>query len=508
MRNKIIGLMFLICAVAGAQQPGKVTSKFFPEPDMQMNTPLFQKSRGFTGYKEMMKFIEDLRLNHPDLIRIEKAGETQKGRDIPLVTIGRKENAEQKINILLMGRVHGNEPIGTEGLLYFMQQILENPEKHDYLDKINFYIMPMVNIDGGERNNRNTANGIDLNRDQSKLDSPEAVAMHAVANKILPHLFVDFHEYQPMKSDLFYISDGKVLSNPTDVMFLYSSNPNVAAPIRNAVDQLILPGIGKRMDQNGLTHQTYYTSSSSNGNIRFTQGGTSPRSSANSMALKNSISVLVEVRGVGLERISVKRRLNTVFVFADELAKIACDQAARIKDVCAQAEAERSDIVVEYTRSDNPAQEVQFLDMVKNRLITLPVHMLFSTESKPTLTRKRPKAYYILPTQKKAFEKLTLLGVDIKPTDQEVILDLECYLVISAIESSENISGMYPLQVKTEVSDKRVTLPAGTLKIEMNQRNANLIGSLLEPESSNGFVNYRVIDGKLHQELPIYREKN
>lgn len=491
---------------AMAQQPRKVTEKFFPDPELRINTPLFEKSSGFTSYKEMITFLEELRMKYPELIRIEAAGKTQKGKMIPLVRIGSSDSQERKVNVLLLGRVHGNEPIGTEGLLYFMQQLVENPYQKSYLNKMNFYVMPMVNIDGGEKNNRATANGIDLNRDQSKLDSPEAIAMHTAANRVNPDIFVDFHEYQPMKSDLYYISDGKILSNPLDVMFLYSSHPNVSPAVQKPVTEMFLPAIGKRMDQNGLRHQVYYTSATVNGDVKFTKGGASPRSSANIMALKNCISVLVEVRGIGLDRIAAKRRLNTVYLFADELARVAYDQSKAIKEAIHTAENEKRDVSVEFTRPNNPKQEVEFLDMIKNELVTLPVFMQFSNETTSSKNRERADAYYLLPSEKKAIAKLQLFGIETTLLDREVTLPLQGYGVLSAKESAENISGMSPLVVKTELFSRKVTLPAGTVRIDMNQRYGNLIATLLEPESPNGFVNYRVINGASLKELPIYRE--
>ena len=39
----------------------------------------------------------------------------------------------------------------------------------------------------------------------------------------------------------------------------------------------------------------------------------------------------------------------------------------------------------------------------------------------------------------------------------------------------------------------------------MNQKRANLIIEILEPEAPNSFVSFGVLETKLNQELPIYR---
>ena len=65
---------------------------------------------------------------------------------------------------------------------------------------MDLYILPSVNIDGSEQGERLTANGIDLNRDQTLLSTPEARTLQRVALTVNPHLFIDFHEYKPLRA--------------------------------------------------------------------------------------------------------------------------------------------------------------------------------------------------------------------------------------------------------------------------------------------------------------------
>ena len=64
--------------------------------------------------------------------------------------------------------MHGNEPASTEGVLFLLTQLLSNSEYHHLLDRLELAIVPMVNIDGYEKQDRYAANGLDLNRDQTK----------------------------------------------------------------------------------------------------------------------------------------------------------------------------------------------------------------------------------------------------------------------------------------------------------------------------------------------------
>ena len=51
-----------------AQQTGKVTAKFFPDPQVDIDTPAFAKKHGFTTYREMMTFLHDLATTYPERV--------------------------------------------------------------------------------------------------------------------------------------------------------------------------------------------------------------------------------------------------------------------------------------------------------------------------------------------------------------------------------------------------------------------------------------------------------
>lgn len=501
MKATLIATLFLIIGMtAQAQQPKKVTEKFFPEIDIAINTPTFQKNKGTTSYDEMMEHIEKVSAQAPELITIEMVGKSQKGKDIPLIKVSSGEG--DKLRILYTARIHGDEPAGTEALLYFLEQLVTVDSLKQYLTKIDFYLMPMINIDGSENNTRQTANGIDLNRDMSKLDTPEAIAFHQTANKVQPDVYMDMHEYQPIRADFNEIADGRVISNPYDVMFLYSSNPNVPKVLRDAIDNLYLPAAEAVLDANKLTHHQYYTTRKDKGELLFAMGGSSPRSSSNAMALKNSISILLETRGIKLDRVSLKRRIYTMYLLAVEYAKQTYDHSQEVKEIIAEAQRDRSDLAVKFAGEKVEGYDLQFIDLIKNELITIPVTARFANKQNTTLSRKHPAAYYLLPTEEKAIERLSMMGVQMTPIVSDTTLMLENYKIVNWKENEDD-----EVSVSVEISEHEVTLPKGTMRIDMSQRLSNAVAVLMEPESANGFVNYKVIKTEKGVELPIYREK-
>lgn len=485
-------------------EPKRVTQKFFPDPDVEIDVPAFRKNSGYTSYKEMTRFIEDLVDKYPELLHNEIVGETQKGRSIPLVTV-RKGDDVNKIRLFYFARIHGDEPAGTESLLFLIKQLVEKPELQYLLDKVSFYIMPMVNVDGAQAFGRYTANRIDLNRDQSKLQTPEAKMLHQVVNRIVPHVSVDFHEYQPVRADFRKLSSD-VLATPWDVMFLYSGNPNVPQVLRDAVDNIFIPAAEEILDRHQLTHHPYYSSTSSLGQVSLPVGGTSPRSTSNAMALKNTISLLMETRGIKLGATSLKRRTWAGYLLAETFAKTAYERESEIRSIIAKSIADETDIAVRFTAKTVSDVPLSFIDLTKNELVSIPVDMRLSAESKPTLVRPLPEAYYILPQAHEAVDVLRQMGVEVSELTHSETVEVEAFGVRTYRESASPVGGVYPVNVTTEQTIKRVEFPAGSFRVDMKQRNKRVATVLLEPESANGFVNYRVVDVNLGEEMPMYRK--
>ncbi len=503
-RILLYSVMLLLPALCRAQQPGKVTEKWFPDPDVKIDLPVFSKKSGYTTHKEMLEYIDRQAAAHPGLIAVESAGKTQKGRDIPLVTVKRDDGKQNRLRVLYFARIHGDEPAGTEALLWLIDRLANDPDANRLLDRIEFYIMPMVNADGTDKDERVTANGIDLNRDQSKLDTPEAMALHAVANRIKQDISLDIHEYQPVKS-LYSDMARNIISVPWDVMFLYSSNPNTPKAIRTAVDQVFLPRLEKAMDGNGLTHHTYYTPREDSEGPIFNLGGSSPRSTSNAMALRSSISLLLEVRGIKLGRTSILRRTWTAYLAALEVAQTAFDNEDAVRKAIADAQADRSDIAVRFSSKKNDAYPLEFLDYMKNAMVTLNVRASLGTDPAPTQTRPLPDFYYVLPSEAKAAEVLAKMGIEFTPLLEPVIRTAEAYTVTKQGTEREAVGGVLPVTVSVKVEAAEVDFPAGTLVVPTSQRNFRSATVLLEPESSCGFVNFRVIASEEGKTLPVYR---
>ena len=324
MLKKLISfiLIFNFLAVSAQlnQEPKKITNKFFSDHnDIENITPALKKKKGFTNYKELLAFIQEITQKHSNIVSSNFIGESQKGKKIPIVYIKKnKNNEDKKLRVWMQGGLHGNEPATTESLLYLIHLILEDPNYNYLLDKIELAILPMANIDGYLKNDRYAANGLDLNRDHTKIMAPETIASIKVFNDFSPHVALDFHEYRPFRKDFAQLSSSGI-SNPYDVMFLHTGNLNVPENIRTIIDTLFVKNAKPPLDELNLRHRHYMKSEKYKGEIHFSTGTNTARSSSNFYALNNTIASLFEIRGVGISKTSFKRRIKSSFKNSNQI---------------------------------------------------------------------------------------------------------------------------------------------------------------------------------------------
>lgn len=485
-------------------QPSAITEKFFPDPDMEINTPGFAMKYGFTEYDDMMPFLKSLAAEHPEVMTISFIGKSQKGYAIPLVSLKRiKETTKPHLRVWLQGGLHGNEPASTEGMLFLIQQVLTNPELDHLLDSIDLAIVPMANIDGMNVQSRYAANGLDLNRDQTKLMVPESILLKEAFNAFGPQVAVDFHEYRAYRRDYARLSSFGV-TVPHDVMFLYSGNLNVPKTLRQYTHQRFVKNAGEALDAQDLRHHDYFSSTKVLGSIQFNQGSKNARSSATSYALANVVSSLIEVRGVALGRTSFKRRVNCTYTVARSYLQTAYQNRSEVLEKLAQSRNEQAPATVTSKRRVEP-KPVAMIDIDTKDLIKLDGIVRDAWGSSAELSRPRPTAYLLLPSQKKLADKLKVLGLEVEQLASATPVEVEAYRVSEYFQHSYRYEGVYRQELSTELESMMKTFPAGTYVVYLDQEKGNMAIETLEPEAPNSFISFDVLHTEHDALLPYFR---
>jgi len=498
---------FMVVSAQLNQEPKKITKKFFSELNNLENiTPALKKKKGFTNYKELMTYIEEKVLKYPEIVSSNFIGESQKGKKIPIIYIKNKNNNdEKKIKVWMQGGLHGNEPASTESLLYLIHLILEDADYKYLLDKIELAILPMANIDGFLKNDRYAANGLDLNRDHTKMMAPETKASKVAFANFDPHIALDFHEYRPFRKDFAQLSSFGI-ANPYDVMFLHTGNLNVPENLRYIIDTLFVKNAKKSLDKLSLRHRHYMKSEKYKGEIHFSTGSNTARSSSNFYALNNGIATLFEIRGVGIGKTSFKRRINSGLAVGFSFLKTAYDNSLFIFDEIARANTYSNDIVLEHKRSIY-TDVVKAIDIESNELIDFETTMHSSKDSHAISKRDRPVAYIIKKNNFGFIEKLKDVGIEYVEIQKDTMIYSGSYRIVDYNDNFKVYEKMKMQSVSTLIEYKDNMFTYGDIFISMNQKRSNLIAELLEPEAPNSYVSFGIIKTSINSQLPIYRIK-
>ncbi|MFT6166165.1 MAG: hypothetical protein ACJAV5_001345 [Vicingaceae bacterium] len=499
----ILVLIAINCKAQMSPQSKKVTEKFFPDADITINTPAFEKKKGYTSYDELIQFLNAHVSKHPNLMSMSFIGTSQKGKEIPMVHLNKKDGNTDKVKVWIQGGLHGNEMGSTESVLYLMDQILNNAEYAYLLDKLEIKLVPMANIDGYEKESRYAANGLDLNRDQTKLNMQESVSLKQAFSDFGAEVALDLHEYKPYRKDYTYMSTYGITSI-YDAMFLYSGNLNVPESLRKYTKDRFVTAAEKVLDEHNLIHHDYMSTTKHLGDIHFNQGSENSRSSATSYALTNCVSSLIEVRGVGIGRTSFKRRIQTSFLISMAYLNTAFDNSEEVKNEIAKAESAKPAATVK-TKKKVYKDTIQAIDLDKNEAIKLEVTIRDALQLKSLLERTRPFAYFILPEEKAIVDRLKTLGLELTQLEEEKQFEVESYTVTEYEKEAEKYEGVNRQTVSTELKTSTKSFPIGTFVVKMNQSNANMAMEVLEPEVKNSFITFEVIETEKGAELPIYR---
>lgn len=485
-----------------AQDPKAIREAYFPSPDTVFTTPAFDTKKGFTDSEMLFDFL-DREASAAQGWRRDTIGFSAKGEPIVAVQKG-GEKADNPIRVLMLGGIHGDEPAGTEGLLTMMQQLAPGGPWEPLLANVTLRVVPMVNPDGMNRLNRYAANGLDLNRDQTKLANPEMIALKRDFQAFDADVVIDFHEYRPYRAD--YVDMGTFgVTSPFDVMFMYTGNLNVPTSIRTATEQLLVDPARSVMDRAGRRYANYFRPVVTRGQREFRSGGASPRSSVTSFGLASSLAVLMEIRGVGLGRKGFERRVETAYKLAHSFLVSASVNATAICAARAEALADEAPVVIDAERATQPCQ-VELLDLQSAELQIFSEVCSDNNDQTPTRTRPRPAGYIILPGNDRAVERLGILGLEMQVLTAEVPdVAVDRYAITEDRLSAEEFEGFFERIMKAELERTAMNLPAGCVYVPSQQPRFHLTFELLEPEATNGFVRFRVMDPAAGAAFPVLR---
>ena len=510
LRRPVLAALVLVVAstaTAAAQEPRTRAER----------TDYLETSR----YEDVLAFIDaiaDAPVLHPTHF-----GYSYQGRRLPLVVVARgladatpeAVRATGRTRVLVFANIHAGEVEGKEAAQVLLRSFA-NGEREAWLDSLVVLIAPIYNADGNEavavmnraRQNgplsgvgtRHNAQGLDLNRDHVKLESPEARSLVALIREWDPHVVVDLHTTNGTRH-AYHLTYSPPL------------NPNTAPTIVDFLRDRWLPEVTRRIrDQHGW-HLHYYGNAYDPGvgEVGWVTFDHRPRFNNNYVGLRNRFAILSEAYSYA----SFRDRVAVTLAFVEEILAFAARHAGEIRRRVAAAEAESpvgGRLALRADLERGPLVEI-LMGEVEERLshisgrrylertdVVEPVRMPEYGTFRPAERERVPEEYYVPAELTAVVDLLALHGVRTIALAEAQVLDLERFVIDSTRLAEREFEGHHERELFGRWVAVRDTLPRGTLVVPVaGQPLARLAFYLLEPRSDDGVVAWNVVDGALEE---------
>lgn len=91
------------------------------------------------------------------MVKLQQIGKSVEGRELVVAKISEGETG-RKPGLFIDAGIHAREWIAPASAMYILNQLVENPQNHQLLKGVDWYILPVVNPDGYEFTHTDVSN--------------------------------------------------------------------------------------------------------------------------------------------------------------------------------------------------------------------------------------------------------------------------------------------------------------------------------------------------------------
>lgn len=455
--------------------------------------------RETSSHADVLAFLATLKAGGAP-IRLESLGKSFEGREIPLVVAG-----TGPLVVYIQANIHAGEVEGKEASLMLLRDLLKKDPKK-LLRKLTLLVAPIYNADGNEKwgdgkvnrghqdgparvGVRTNGQGLDLNRDCVKAESPE---MRGVLEKVYlaydPDVVFDLHTTNGTRHG-FDLTDAPPL------------HPNTPPGILTYSRDALLPGVHRRLlKERGWRFFDYGNAERRGAETVWASFGEEARYVTNYAGLRGAVAILSEA----VSFLPFKFRVETTYRFVEATLEAVARDSAKIRALRADRSLPKELGVRfelasrgrdEEIRLEVPLPESQ-IDHMKAptqwEVKRLPVWDRFA----PTRTARIPKFYLVPKSLGSAIELLLRHGIPVERLSREWSGKAEVFTISERVQARPFQShALNRLEGTWAMSD--ANLPAGTLKVSTDGPLGRLAFHLLEPESLDGLAAWNFLDDSL-----------
>jgi len=202
-----------------------------------------------TRHADLKNYLEQLKKLD---IKVWEVGRSYGNREIYQVEWGKGP-----LRVMMWSQMHGDEPTATPALMDMFAFLQKNRDKA-WVKKIEEMItiraVPMLNPDGSELYQRRNLQGIDINRDAQKMQTPEAQLLKKLRDEFNPQIGFNLHNQQGLTTvsgttnqaaiSFLVVEGNPDLSNKEG----NERNKRLSAAMINALQNFIRGNMGRYID--------------------------------------------------------------------------------------------------------------------------------------------------------------------------------------------------------------------------------------------------------------------
>jgi hypothetical protein len=531
-------------------------------------------------YDDVVKFMKAVDDASP-IVFYTTYGTTYEGRPMPLAIVGTgikdgspaSVKASGKLRVHIQANIHAGEVEGKESAQNLLRALAMG-QHADWLQNMVLLVTPIFNADGNEKfsmTNRSRQNGpingegtrangqgININRDSMKLETPEGRAFVKLWNDYDPQVGFDLHTsdgsthgyyltYAPplnpdtsdaimaiMKNDWFPFVTTNIKSKHGWDTFYYGNVSTGARGGGRGRGDAASGGAGgggaaRGGDAAGRatpTPEPVGAAPQANQPRIWATFEHVPRFHNNYVGMRNRFALLSEAYAYA----TFEDRIKATDYFVEESLNFAHANADKIKKTVEAADKESIIGTVEATRAQmkrggminvlmgevedekNPNNGAV---MNRRKDVVHPEQMVDMLWFEPSKTEDVPHEYYIPASATKAVELLKAHGIKMRQLTAPV-RGVEQFMITNNTQRPANPNsidtgthGLRSLDGSWQAAPN-VTAPAGTWVVDMNQPLARLAFYLIAPTSDDGLTTWNFLDDSLGADAktyPILRKK-
>ena len=481
-------------------------------------------------FAEVLSVVDALQASS-DLVHRETLVTSLEGKNVPLLVLAdpmvrTPEEARDsgKLVVYIQGNIHGGEVEGKEASLIAMREILYGDKQHLLENQILLFL-PVYNSDGNDQMSddsrpsqemspllagQRTAHGYDLNRDGMIIDTIETAALYKnLIQRWDPDLLVDLHTtngtwhgYSLTYAPSYHTAGDAAPSDYTSDVMLPAIRQSIKEKFN--LDFNWYGGFDYR-DWPPTELRTYHHA---------------PRYLTNNMGLRNRMAILSET----FAHDRFYKRVHAANAFVNEILEYSNRHAGEIRDINRQADAR----VVEQIEKNagNYQNGVQFemvaleepLDLLSYKYIPFTADdgsqkFVRSSEIVEIKGVKNFNAFeaiklatvpvaYVFPAELEVLAgKLDQHGIQVSRLEQVQDFRGESFKVVEIEKQNFVQNNHRNSRLLGAFEPESKSFSAGDYYVAMDNRLANLIFYLLEPEADDGLAYWNMFDIYLEREL-------